>query len=140
MARAWASASSHEMRSSSSDRNGITCAGRVEPEHAAQTATVAVEGDELARGDGPDDDLHVVVAAGAAEELDAPVVLVAPEERHRGVRRRALAGCLGQQVGGRERTLFGGVGPVLDSHLLLEQGVVPAHDVAGGVHAAARRC
>ena len=51
----------------------------------------------------------------------------------------ALAGGLGEQVGGRERALLGGVGPVLDAHLLVEQGVVPAHDVAGGVDQRQRR-
>ena len=46
------------------------------------------------------------------------------------------AGELGEQVAGGGRALLGGVRPVLDAHLLVEAGVRPAGDVAGGVDAA----
>ena len=45
----------------------------------------------------------------------------------------------GEQVAGGGGALLGGVGPVLDAHLLAEQLVGPAGDVAGGVHARAAR-
>ena len=75
-------------------------------------------------------------ACGPAEELDAAVVLVAPEERHRRVRPRPArrvprpAGCVAASG-----ALLGGVRPVLDPHLLVEQLVRPARHVARRVHA-----
>ena len=48
------------------------------------------------------------------------VVLVAPEERHRRVRRSAPPAASASRLRGRARTLLGGVGPVLDAHLLAE--------------------
>src|SRR4029078_5025842 len=66
-------------------------------EHAAQAATVSVQGDGLAV-QVTHDDPHVVVAVGPADELDATVELVAPEERHRRVRDGIDAREVGQQV------------------------------------------
>ena len=69
------------------------------------------------------------------QHLDAVAALVAPEERHRRVRLALAAGGFGQQVGGDRRPLLGRVRPVLDAQLLVEVGVGPAGDVAGGVDA-----
>ena len=90
----------------------------------------------------PSDDADLVVAVGPPDELDAAVELVAPEERHRRVRRRGVAGQLGQQVLRRRGALLGGVGPMLDAHLLAgvaEQVVDPAGAIARGVDPGAAR-
>ena len=42
-------------------------------------------------------------------------------------------------MSGHVGTLFGSVGPVLDAHLLVEEPVRPASDVAGGEHTGHRR-
>ena len=109
-------------------RYGITSLGHAHTERTPQAAGAAVQGDELALGVAGDD-THLVVAVRPAEELDAAVELVAPEERHRRVRRRRLACQLGQQVSAAACALLGRVGPVLDAHLLAgltEQRVDPA--------------
>ena len=49
--------------------------------------------------------------------------------------RGLAAGRRHQQVAGGGGALLGGVRPVLEPHLLAEEAVVPAHDVAGGEHA-----
>ncbi|MFT4657875.1 MAG: acyl-coenzyme A thioesterase PaaI-like protein, partial [Ilumatobacter sp.] len=69
-----------------------------------------------------------------AEELDAVGELVAPEEGNRLVGLGIGTCSGGEQILGGERTLFGGVGPVFDPHLLAEKAIGPAQHVTGCVH------
>ena len=90
----WAtccSAWSHEARSANSLRNGITKPRQVDPQNAPQPAGMAIDGDK-ATVDVPRDDAYFVIAVRPPDELDATVELVAPEERHRRIRRRGDAG------------------------------------------------
>jgi hypothetical protein len=81
-------------------------------------------------------DHHDVVAGiRVAEALDAGVVLIAPEERHRLVRGGLTPLGRHQEVAGGGGTLLGGVGPVLEPHLFAEELVTPAHHITGGEHA-----
>src|SRR3954468_11257265 len=110
--------------------------GQADAQHAPQPTAVAIQRGELAV-DLAGDDTDLVVAVGTPDELDATVELIAPEERHRRVGDRMDTVELRQQVGGRGRALLGGVGPVLDPHLLAgvaEEVVDPPRTIARRVH------
>ena len=83
---------------------------------------------------GADNDL--IIWRRSAEKLDPLVELVAPKKRNRCIRLGVLTTRTtsnGEEVAGRERTLFGRIGPVLDTHLLVEQRVRPTGHVACGI-------
>src|SRR6516225_5525186 len=74
--------------------------------------------------------LDVVPGGGMADVVDRDVVVLAPEERHRGI---ALAAA--EQVARGRLALPLGDDPVLDAQPLAAVGVGPAGDVAGGENA-----
>ena len=106
----------------------------VDAERAVQFPVATEEREELGIGDRAGHHLHLVVGGRPPEELDAMIELVTPEERQRFVGLEGFTGGEVSEVGGHVSTLLGGVGPVLDPHLLVEQPVRPSRDVAGGEH------
>ena len=76
------------------------------------------------------DDAGLVTGLDVADELDLGLVLVRPEVGDR-VEGQGGVGA-GEQGAGGGHALLGGVGPVLEAHLGVEERVGPAGHVAGG--------
>ena len=107
----------------------------VDAECAVQSTIAPVEREELGVRHGSSDHLHLVVGSGPTEELDAVLELIAPEERQRFVGLEGFTGSESPQVRRDVGALFGSVRPVLDAHLLVEEPVRPASNIAGSEHA-----